>query len=139
MRRQDLTQLRRQGSGEWADAKPVLLRHVRGDDRRSSGARDDEHSRPGGRRNVGQRLPEIVQLLERGGAVDLELPEDSVVDLVFSGERAGVRLGGLASLLGPSGLEDHDGLLTFLDGGQEFSRVLHPVSYTHLTLPTIYS
>src|SRR5713101_7656593 len=111
--------------GERADAKPVLLRDVCGDDRRSAGARNDEHARPRGRPNIGQGFGKIVQLLQRIRAVDSELTEDSVVDLVFPGQRSGMRLGGLASLLGPSGLQDHDGLLTFLDAARNF-----PASFT---------
>ena len=120
-------QLRRQGRGERAHAETVVRRDVRGDDRRSSGAGDDEHPRPGRRRHVGEGLGKIVQLLEGGRAVDPVLPEDRVVDLVLRGKRPGVRLGGLASLIGPAGLEDDDGLPARLDGGQESLRVLHPL------------
>ncbi len=125
MGRQNLPQLCRQRAGQRADPKPVVRRDVRRDDRRSSGARDDEHPRSGGSRHVGEGLREVIKLLERSGAVDAELPEDGVVDLVLPGQRPGVRLGGLAPLLGPARLENHDGLPARPDGGQKTRGVLH--------------
>src|SRR3990172_321132 len=124
---EDLPELPGEGGGERGDAKPLLLRDVRGDDGGPPGAGDDERPRTLGGRDVGERLGEIVQLLQRGRAVHAVLPEHGFVDLAPPRQRPGVGLRGLASPLGPPRLEDHHRLGAGADGGEELRGVLHPL------------
>ncbi len=110
---------------EGGDAESLLLGHVRRDDGRPPRTGDDQGPRPRRRRQVRERLGEVVQLLEGGRAVHTVLAEHGVVDLVLSREGPGVGFGRLSPPLRPPRLEDHDGLSALAQGRKKFPRVLH--------------
>ena len=84
---------------------------VRGHDTETSGVGDDGDSVLLHRAAAAEHAEGVEHVVQVVGPVDVELVEDDVVDGIGSGEGPGVGGRGGGSGLGPSALEDHDGLL----------------------------
>ena len=98
---------------------------VGGHDSESSGVGDDSDSVLVHRAVAAEDLERVEHLVQVERPVDVELVENDVVDSIGSCEGTGVRGSRGGSCLGPSGLEDHDGLLDghVLDGLDELLSV----------------
>ena len=103
------------------------------------GKQDSQASGPGDNYRVfplgigqGLEAPGPVQKLLQGvGPDDAALPEGRIVYLVDPGQGTGVGGGGPGPLCGPSGLENHDGLLLGHPGGR-FQKALAVLDVLHV-------